>query len=441
MSHAGGKGLSEGQGDVDHFGGQGLREETIAMSDETSQTEAEASASGPEKQLQKRVSRRGLFRAGAATSLGAAGAYAATLPGLHSEADAAPAPVAVIPLAQVHQVAMPGQTNELAGYTFFNPLMVDVISAAADRIIPKDDNGPSGTEAGVVYFIDRQLSSEYGMVGKRYGAGPFAVGTPSQGDQSATTMRDRYRIGVDSMQAYAQATFQKDFKELGPDQQDQVLRDMEGGKAAGFPGSGGQTFFTLLVNHVKAGFFADPIYGGNRDMVGWKMIGYPGAQIVYQNWISRYGEKFTEPYMSLADHQEALHPQPDDANMPPAPSTGGAVATAAAVSPRAPIATGSAGMAAPAPAAGGTMVNVIEKDFSFALDMSTVPAGTVTFNIVNQGGTPHNIEFTSINKVSETINGGQTTKFTVDFKPGSYPYICNIPGHLQLGMKGTLTVK
>ena len=73
--------------------------------------------------------------------------------------------------------------------------MVDVITAAAERIIPKDGNGPGATDAGVVYFIDRQLSSEYGMAGKRYTAGPFVAGVPTQGDQLGSTMRDRYRLG------------------------------------------------------------------------------------------------------------------------------------------------------------------------------------------------------------------------------------------------------
>ncbi len=420
------------------------------MSDDTTRTDEDAddelAPGAPDAQSGKRVSRRGLFRAGAATGLTAAGAYAAVLPGVRSDADAAPAPAAVIPIAQVQQIGdVPAGANTLAGYTFFNPLMVDVITAAAERIIPRDDNGPGATDAGVVYFIDRQLSSEYGMVGKRYGAGPFTAGNSNQGDQSGLSMRDRYRIGIDGMQAYAQATFQKDFKDLGPDQQDQILRDMEGGKATGFPGSGGQTFFTLLVNHVKAGFFADPIYGGNRDMVGWKMIGYPGAQIVYQNWISRYGEKFTEPFMSLADHQEALHQPAGGApmSMSPAPSTGGAAATAAAVSPGSPIATGSAGTAAPAMGAamaGGTTVNVVTKDYSFTFDKTDIPAGMVTFNISNQGMRPHNLSFTSLNMTSMTIRNGEMTQFTVSLPQGMVPYICAIPGHADLGMKGNLNI-
>lgn len=256
----------------------------------------------------RRLTRRGFLRAGAASGFATATAAAVFLPGAPTgDATVGASPdTATIPLSEVH-LATGVSGNVLAGYTFFNPLMVDVITAAAERIIPKDDNGPGATDAGVVYFIDRQLSSEYGMVGKRYEQGPFAAGTPTQGDQIGLTMRDRYRVGVDGIQAYTRKVYQSDFKALAADQQDRILKDMEAGTATEFTGITGQQFFQLLVGHVKAGFFADPIYGGNRDMGGWKMIGYPGAQIVYQDWISRYGEKFTGPYLSLADHQEAIH--------------------------------------------------------------------------------------------------------------------------------------
>jgi len=338
--------------------------------------------------------------------------------------------------------AMPMATNVLAGFTFLNPLMVDVITAAAERIIPKDANGPGATDAGVVYFIDRQLSSEYGMAGKRYTAGPYILGVPTQGDQFGLPMRERYRLGVEGMQAYAQKLYQNDFKALTPEQQDGILKDMEGGRATEFNGITGQQFFSLLLAHVKAGFFADPLHGGNRDMVGWKLVGFPGGQMVYQNWIGRYGVAFDGQPMSIVDHQESL--LQGASNAPPTtPSSPVPTAAPGATS----VATGAAGAIPPAasaaPQAGGTgtTVNVIEKDFAFAFDRSTVPPGTVTFAITNQGASPHNLDFTSINKVSDTIGTGQTTRFTVDFQPGTYPFICNIPGHAQLGMKGTLTVK
>ncbi len=86
-------------------------------------------------------------------------------------------------------------------------------------------------------------------------------------------------------------------------------------------------------------------------------------------------------------------------------------------------------------------VNVIEKDFAIALDKSSVAAGTISFAIKNDGPSPHNLTFPDLKKVSETIDAGATTKLTVDLKAGMYTDICDVPGHEQLGMKGTLTVK
>ena len=98
--------------------------------------------------------------------------------------------------------------------------------------------------------------------------------------------------------------------------------------------------------------------------------------------------------------------------------------------------------AANAPAGmGGNSVNVTMKDFAIALDKSSVSPGNVTFAIMNAGPTPHNLAFPDLNKVSETIAAGATTKLMVDLKAGMYAYICSVPGHEQLGMKGMLTVK
>jgi gluconate 2-dehydrogenase gamma chain len=124
--------------------------------------------------------------------------------------------------------------------------------------------------------------------------------------------------------------YQKGFAQLAAEQQDRVLADMEAGipstfdgtsiqaattepagggtealqrTAPGAPGIGAKAFFQLLRSHVLAGFFADPVHGGNRDMIGWKLIGFPGAQMSYADWIGRYGVAFDGPYKSLAEHQ------------------------------------------------------------------------------------------------------------------------------------------
>lgn len=278
------------------------------------------------------MSRRRFLGAGAA-----AGASLAAVVGPMAVANG-------LPTAAARGAAAPGdaqtQPGAAQGYEFFTPFQADIINAAAGRIIPTDDNGPGAVEAGVVYFIDRQLSSLEGFAGQRYQQGPFLAGAPTQGDQSSLSMADRYRLGILGMEAYAQQLFQDGFAKLSPDQQDQILKDMEAGKPDTFDGAsiqsvstqpapggselalrhpsnadvtmGARAFFGLLRAHVVAGFFADPVHGGNRDMIGWKLIGFPGAQISYTANISNYGQPWPGGYKSLAEYQGqfSVHPTP-----------------------------------------------------------------------------------------------------------------------------------
>ena len=63
------------------------------------------------------------------------------------------------------------------------------------------------------------------------------------------------------------------------------------------------------------GFFADPIYGGNRDMVAWKMIGYPGARYNYLDWVSRHNERFPLPPVSMTGRAEWTPEQAEGADV------------------------------------------------------------------------------------------------------------------------------
>jgi gluconate 2-dehydrogenase gamma chain len=273
------------------------------------------------------LSRRGFLRAGATTGFAAA-SLALPLVGYRATPldDTGANHVA---LAQA-QVANPQQPSALGGFEYFNTFQAEIVNAAAGRIIPSEENGPGAIEAGVVYFIDRQLSSSYGFGGRRYEQGPFEMGGPTQGDQSGLDMRDRYRLGIQGTDDYARQLYQKGFAQLSMDEQDRILADMEAGIPSTFdgtsiqaattepaaggtealqrmvrssPGIGARAFFQLLRSHVLAGFFADPVHGGNRDMIGWKLIGFPGAQMSYADWIGRYGVPFDGPYKSLAEHQ------------------------------------------------------------------------------------------------------------------------------------------
>ncbi|MCC6455788.1 MAG: cupredoxin domain-containing protein [Caldilineaceae bacterium] len=90
----------------------------------------------------------------------------------------------------------------------------------------------------------------------------------------------------------------------------------------------------------------------------------------------------------------------------------------------------------------GTPVNVVAKDFEFLLDTNSAEAGAVTFIVTNEGSMPHDFAITIDGKREKTpmIQPGASASLTVDLQPGTYDYICTVPGHDILGMKGTFTV-
>lgn len=91
---------------------------------------------------------------------------------------------------------------------------------------------------------------------------------------------------------------------------------------------------------------------------------------------------------------------------------------------------------------GGPPVNVVAKDFAFALDNARVPAGTVTFRFRNDGVSAHDFVLRGEGVEHRTcvIGKGKAETLTVTLRPGVYTYICSVAGHEQLGMTGTLTV-
>ncbi|MCC7024547.1 MAG: gluconate 2-dehydrogenase subunit 3 family protein [Thermomicrobiales bacterium] len=313
--------------------------------DATRDTEREApvvgAASGQDKTpespesdslAQRRVNRRRLMFASAATGVAAT---AMAVPGLRAQ-EATPSGGPATAQEAATQVATVTGEQPMTegghvggGFAHFVPFQAAIVEAAAARLVPTDDLGPGATEAGVVYFIDRQLAKEHeGFRGPIYNQGPFLAGKATQGDQSMLSMPHRFRIGILGMEHYARQVYGgRGFAQLDPDEQDRILRDMEDGTADLFSatltappaeqqtppfdpsaqsGITAKAFFELLLSYTIAGFFADPVHGGNRDMVGWKMIGFPGAQMGYRDWILRYGEPYTGGYKSLAEHQAEM---------------------------------------------------------------------------------------------------------------------------------------
>ncbi len=217
-------------------------------------------------------------------------------PGLVAEAQTAPPPAPVQP-----PMEMPAATDSATAYTyvFFNPEEIAFIEAAVARLIPKDDLGPGALEAGVSYYIDGQLASWYGEAGRWYWQGPWQQGTPQQGYQLPLKPSEVYRAAIPLINEVTQKQYKADFAELEADQQDKVLSGLEKGEIdlGRLPA---RTFFAFLLQNTKEGFFADPTYGGNAQMVGWKLIGYPGVQPSYVQVVDQYKTPFTAPPNSIA---------------------------------------------------------------------------------------------------------------------------------------------
>jgi gluconate 2-dehydrogenase gamma chain len=175
------------------------------------------------------------------------------------------------------------------------------VVAAADTLIPADELSPSGSDCGVAVFIDRQLAGAYGSGARLYRDGPFPKGKPELGYQLALSPREFFRAGIAAASDWTRKTYGKDFDRLAAADREAALKAMEAGKAE-FPGFTSSMFFDALLQISMEGFFADPIYGGNRDKAAWKMVGYPGLPATYREEFKRYfGKKYDKPPRSIAD--------------------------------------------------------------------------------------------------------------------------------------------
>ena len=175
------------------------------------------------------------------------------------------------------------------------------LGAAYDTIIPADPLSPSGTDCGVVNYIDRQLAGGWGNGARLYRGGPFIPGKPEQGYQLSLTPREFFAAGIKAANDWSRKTYGKEFDRLSPADREAALKTMEAGKAE-FTDVGGKQFFEALLQSAMEGFFADPIYGGNRDKVSWRMIGYPGLPAAYADKALEYrGKKVVIEPKSIAD--------------------------------------------------------------------------------------------------------------------------------------------
>jgi gluconate 2-dehydrogenase gamma chain len=187
------------------------------------------------------------------------------------------------------------------GWYFFTATEAATVEAIVDRLIPADHLSPGGKDCGCAVFIDRQLAGDFGRGARLYNKPPFAAGLATQGYQGDLTPAGRWRMGLAALNDYTRAAYRKNFVRLAPAQQDTVLAGLDGGAVTLKlkPGFRTKEFFELVLQNAMEGFFADPLYGGNRNMASWRMIGFPGARYDYRDHIDRHNVPYPRGPVSI----------------------------------------------------------------------------------------------------------------------------------------------
>ena len=189
---------------------------------------------------------------------------------------------------------LPIHINEAEGTVslalqFFTAAEARTIAAACERIFPSDENGPGAKQAGVIIYIDRQLAGPYGHDRYRYTKGPFLESVPEHGYQGRANPQEIYREGLQKLGA--------DFADLDGSKQDERLRAIET-----------TIFFRMLRAHTIEGMFSDPMHGGNSNLIGWQLIGYPGPLMSYRDEIDKHFGESWRPNKPVSLAQVVGHP-------------------------------------------------------------------------------------------------------------------------------------
>jgi gluconate 2-dehydrogenase gamma chain len=252
------------------------------------------------------MNRREFIKIGAAAAIGAGVASAIEIPLLESNYNPRIADL------EKQNANKQGQITNQTAFLTLNPNERVLVEALAEAIIPSDSTGPGAKEAGVVYFIDHMLAGNYGKGGNMFLQGPFihpqssslsvmgakypatsksaitySGGTITPRMQAGTAYqyafnpREFWRRGLVSLQNYCQAAKGgKNFQDLSASDQTAVLQelfdnsDSNTALQSAFSAPTAAEFFNDVYDLTVAGFWADPIYGGNQNMVGWELIAF-----------------------------------------------------------------------------------------------------------------------------------------------------------------------
>ena len=191
-----------------------------------------------------------------------------------------------------HSTAPALSVNPSEALMFFTPEQYRLTQVASDRIYPTDENGPGAMDLNAAIYIDHQLASPWGLNAKEYMSGPFFKAEITQGSQVRILRKDLFLLGLKALDTHSSSKYKMSFSELETEQQDLVLTDFSEGKAPDISTVSSTLFFNLLRTLTIEGVYADPLYGGNKDMIGWSMRKYPGSRMNYVQEIQ--SEKFVK---------------------------------------------------------------------------------------------------------------------------------------------------
>lgn len=232
------------------------------------------------------------------------------------------------------------QLNTMTGFVSLSINEQSLLEPVVETIIPSDSTGPGAKEAGVIYFIDRQLASDYGQSANMFMDAPFirpgqtgslivndlkgnpvtysgGTANPRVGSginyQYPLNLREFWRVGLLALQTYANKAYSGNFQTLSSANQLTALQDLWGNvpttkyatsdDLTGFSNIVPSDFAYELTFMTWAGFLMDPLYGGNQNMVGWTYVGYNGV-----NFGDFYGEGLSQRNLMVATTPTRLKP-------------------------------------------------------------------------------------------------------------------------------------
>jgi gluconate 2-dehydrogenase gamma chain len=210
------------------------------------------------------------------------------------------------------QESFPPEAESVA-LTYFNDFQARTVEAIAERIIPAGGSAAGATQAGVVYYIDRAISG-------------FSTG-----------LQRVYRLGLRELERLCTRKHTAQFVDLTAEQQDEIIRELLGDESVAVETRQGHTavqmvaetagqngesldlgvlrlLFAVIREHTVEGYFCDPVYGGNRGAVGWRLVGFPGVQWGYTEEQMKPGFDASRiPIKTLSDLRRDLTDLPDNA--------------------------------------------------------------------------------------------------------------------------------